>query len=178
MQQLTLFETGRAAPPPKKPWSIYGVKRDRVLNRLWNYNLDETWQPQVGDVVSYQERERGSAMVDGAQWFVGWHTLAYVLEVAGEVVLLYFPAGARYDWKREWIGAGAVANCWPETPQHVANFLKHPINPIVTDIYPAVAARRAAMLELVEPPKDLFDEKNHRNTAKSAGRKRTESKSA
>ena len=161
-QQLSFFEEPiiPAAPYVKPVWSPLGHKRDKFLNRSWNYNLDDTWRPAPGDIVEYRDKD-GYALVNEGPWFIGWWTMAYVLEVAGEVALLYFPAQAFYDHNREWIGAGSVFNCYPASinGSDITKFLKTEVNPNVTDIYPIVTHTQRTLLEKLEPPKDLFGTK-------------------
>lgn len=155
-QQLSFFEEPKKAHV-KREWSPWTCKRDKWHNRIGNYNLDETWRPAPGDIVEYSDND-GRALVDGVSWFVGWWSMAYVLEVVGDVALLYFPKGAFYDFQREWVGIVSAHRCWPTHHEQarIPEFLKTELNPAVSDIYPAIADRRSTWLEMLEPPKDLF----------------------
>ena len=53
----------------------------------------------------------GFLNVDGVNRFVGWHTLAYLLDQTTTHVLLYIPKGFPYPWHTDHVvGTGLLAD--------------------------------------------------------------------
>lgn len=92
----------------------------------------ERWQ-----VVRYWN---GFLEVDGQKRFVGWHTLAYLLDQTCTQVLLYIPQCYPFEWSKHIVGSGPYRDTltWSDRPpldREVDELRKWPILQEVIDVY-------------------------------------------
>lgn len=70
----------------------------------------DEWIPEKGEVVAFTGQ---IVEVNGEAMWVGHYSPAYVLDVAADKVLLYYPEKAKYNHTWAWIGTASLWDVHP-----------------------------------------------------------------